>query len=95
MRKHPGTVLTVAAAALALLLSVDGHAQGQAQEQKKSQATKPESAQQEPKPLSEGLPQRELSKKERERREKKLREELGEHLKKWLEEDVGYILMDE
>ncbi|MFQ5663733.1 MAG: GWxTD domain-containing protein, partial [Terriglobia bacterium] len=46
-------------------------------------------------PLSEGLPQRELSKKEQERREKALRKELESHFKKWLAEDVFYIITPE
>jgi GWxTD domain-containing protein len=51
--------------------------------------------QQEQKPLSEGLPRRELSKKQRERREQRLRKELERHYKKWLQEDVAYIIMGE
>ncbi|MFQ5664112.1 MAG: GWxTD domain-containing protein, partial [Terriglobia bacterium] len=46
-------------------------------------------------PLGEGLPRRELSKKERERREKALRKELESHYKKWLQEDVVYIITPE
>ncbi len=49
----------------------------------------------EPKPLTEGLPQRELSEKEREKRNKKLEEELQTAYKKWLQEDVAYILTPE
>src|SRR3989304_120774 len=49
----------------------------------------------EPKPLTEGLPQRELSEKERERRSKKLEQELQTAYKKWLQEDVLYILTGE
>ena len=49
----------------------------------------------EPKPLTEGLPQRELSEKERERRSKKLEQELQTAYKKWLQEDVAYILTGE
>ena len=51
--------------------------------------------QQEQKPLREGLPKRELSKKQRERREKRLRKELEQHYKKWLQEDVAYIIVGE
>ena len=47
------------------------------------------------KPLTEGLPQRELSEKEREKRNKKLQKELQTAYKKWLEEDVLYILTPE
>ena len=49
----------------------------------------------EPKPLTEGLPQRELSEKEREKRSKKLEQELQTAYKKWLQEDVAYILTGE
>jgi len=49
----------------------------------------------EPKPLTEGLPQRELSEKEREKRNKKLEQELQTAYKKWLQEDVLYILTPE
>ena len=49
----------------------------------------------EPRPLTEGLPQRELSEKERERRSKKLEQELQTAYKKWLQEDVAYILTGE
>ena len=72
------------ACALAVVLAPDLGAQG-----KKSQD------QQEQKPLSEGLPKRELSKKQRERREQRLRKELERHYKKWLQEDVAYIIMGE
>ncbi len=46
-------------------------------------------------PLTEGLPKRELSEKERKQREEALRKELETHYKKWLEEDVGYIILPE
>ena len=46
-------------------------------------------------PLGEGLPERELSEKERERREKRLQKELERHFKRWMVEDVAYILMPE
>jgi len=49
----------------------------------------------EPKPLTEGLPQRELSEKEQEKRNKKLEQELQTAYKKWLQEDVTYILTPE
>lgn len=46
-------------------------------------------------PLSEGLPKRELSEKQQKKREEALRKELETHYKKWMEEDVGYILLPE
>src|SRR3970282_775243 len=48
-----------------------------------------------PKPLTEGLPQRELNEKEREKRNKKLEKELETAYRKWLQEDVLYILTTE
>ena len=72
------------ACALAVVL-----APGVGAQEKKSQD------QQEQKPLSEGLPKRELSKKQRARREQRLRKELERHYKKWLQEDVAYIIMGE
>ncbi len=48
-----------------------------------------------PKPLSDQLPQRELSEKERQKREKALRKELESRYKSWLEEDVVYIILPE
>lgn len=48
-----------------------------------------------PRPLTEGLPKRELSEKERQRREEALRKELETHYKKWLDEDAGYIILPE
>ena len=45
--------------------------------------------------LREGLPKRELSEKERNRRDKALRKEMEAHFKRWLEEDARYILMPE
>ncbi len=48
-----------------------------------------------PKPLSDQLPQRELSEKERQKREKAVRKELERHYKSWLEEDVIYIILPE
>ena len=49
----------------------------------------------EPRPLTEGLPQRELSEKDRAKRNKKLEQELQTAYKKWLQEDVAYILTPE
>ncbi len=48
-----------------------------------------------PPPLTEGLPQRELSEEERREREEKLLKELERTYKKWLEEDVRYIITAE
>lgn len=48
-----------------------------------------------PKPLTEGLPQRELNEKEREKRSKKLEQELQTAYKKWLQEDVLYVITTE
>ncbi|MGH9805379.1 MAG: GWxTD domain-containing protein, partial [Candidatus Acidiferrales bacterium] len=58
--------------------------------QQGSQKTKEEQ-----KPLTEGLPQREVNEKDRKKREERLRKELQTHYKKWLEEDVGYIITPE
>ncbi|HXE76250.1 MAG TPA: GWxTD domain-containing protein [Candidatus Xenobia bacterium] len=56
----------------------------------------PLSGQQEPpKPLTDELPQRELSEKERQKREKALRKELEKRYKSWLQEDVVYIITPE
>jgi GWxTD domain-containing protein len=55
----------------------------------------PSQTPQEPPPITEGLPKRELTEKERKKREKKLREELESYFRKWLEEDVGYIIAPE
>ena len=49
----------------------------------------------EPRPLTEGLPQRELSEKDRAKRNKKLEQELQTAYKKWLQEDVAFILTPE
>ena len=50
---------------------------------------------QEPDPITEGLPQRELTEKQRKRREEALRKEMETHFKNWLEKDVTYILTAE
>ncbi|MBI4465989.1 MAG: GWxTD domain-containing protein, partial [Acidobacteria bacterium] len=61
-----------------------------------ARAQKPaEESQKEQKPLGEGLPQREPSKKEQERRQKQLIKELEASYKKWLEEDVRYVITPE
>ncbi len=46
-------------------------------------------------PITEGLPERELTEKQRKRREEALRKELETHFKSWLEVDVGYIITGE
>ncbi len=51
--------------------------------------------QKEQEPITEGLPRRELSEKERQRREERLRKELETHFKNWLEKDVSYIITAE
>ena len=58
--------------------------------QQGSQKTKEEQ-----KPLTAGLPQREMSEKDRKKREERLLKELQTHYKKWLEVDVGYIITPE
>ena len=45
--------------------------------------------------LREGLPKRKIDKRERERREKALKREMESHFKKWLEEDVIYVITPE
>lgn len=54
----------------------------------------PSSQKQEPS-LRDGLTKRKLSKREQDRREKAMRKEMENHYKKWLEEDVIYILTPE
>ena len=61
-----------------------------AQEQKPKEEPK-----QEPAPISDQLPKRELSDKDRKRREKELRKELQSHFKSWLDNDVLYIITQE
>src|SRR5512134_3874424 len=46
-------------------------------------------------PISDQLPQRELSNKERKQREKAIRRELQPQFKAWLDEDVLYIISQE
>lgn len=75
--------LALLVGAIFLLLPAAAPAQQQ-QEEKKP-----------PRPLTEGLPKRGLSEKERQRREEALRKELETHYKKWLDEDVGYIILPE
>ncbi len=58
-------------------------------------AQQPQEEKKPPRPLTEGLPKRELSEKERQRREEALRKELETHYKKWLEEDVAYVILPE
>lgn len=54
-----------------------------------------EEPRQEPAPISDQLPQRELSEKERKQREKAVRKELQSHFKSWLDNDVLYIITQE
>ncbi|MGH9779225.1 MAG: GWxTD domain-containing protein [Candidatus Acidiferrales bacterium] len=61
-----------------------------AQQQKPSEEPK-----QEPAPISDQLPKRELSNKDRKKREKELRKELQSHFKGWLDNDVLYIITQE
>jgi GWxTD domain-containing protein len=68
-----------------LILSVSPGLSGQESQDKK----------QEEKPLTDQLPKRELSEKEQKRREERLRKELESHFKKWLSEDVIYIITPE
>jgi GWxTD domain-containing protein len=51
-----------------------------------------EEPKQEPAPISDQLPKRELSNKERKQREKAVRKELQSHFKSWLDNDVLYII---
>jgi GWxTD domain-containing protein len=76
------------AAALAAGVAV---AQSQAPDSTSSDKKK----KQEPKSLSDQLPQREETEKERKRREKQMMKELDSHFRTWLNEDVGYIISDE
>jgi GWxTD domain-containing protein len=66
----------------ASLLPIPGTPQQPAQEEER-------------RPLQEGLPKREMSEKQRRKREQALRKELETHYKKWLDEDVGYIITGE
>lgn len=60
-----------------------------------AQQSRPPQQGQEQQPLTEGLPQRELSEKERKKRGKALLKELATYYKKWLEEDVLFIILPE
>ena len=60
-----------------------------------AQQKQPAQEPQKPEPITKGLPQREVSKKKREKREKALRKELQSYFRKWLQEDVGYIIAPE
>lgn len=72
--------------ALSLLLALGSPSEWYAQEKKEEQESRP---------LTDALPQRKLSEKERKKREARLVKELQSHYKKWLEQDVRYILMPE
>jgi len=69
---------------LALPLTPNARAQQDRNDTKKDQE-----------PITEGLPQRELTEKQRKRREEALRKEMETHFKNWLEKDVTYILTAE
>jgi len=89
MKRNPGLI----AFCLGLLLSaLAPSSRGQ---ESQPQGKKASEGQQAPRPVSEGLPQQKLSKKEQEKREKALRQELGSQYKRWLDEDVAYIMMPE
>ncbi len=60
-----------------------------------AQESQPREERQEKRPITQGLPQRELSEKERKKREKALLKELATYYKKWLEEDVLFIILPE
>jgi GWxTD domain-containing protein len=60
-----------------------------------AQESQPREERQEKRPITQGLPQRELSEKERKKREKALLKELATYYKKWLQEDVLYIILPE
>ena len=69
-----------------------------------AQEEKPEPSQQKPdkkkkkkrdRKLSDALPEREVNERAERRREERMRKELERHYKKWLKEDVAYILMPE
>ncbi|HXE74900.1 MAG TPA: GWxTD domain-containing protein [Candidatus Xenobia bacterium] len=62
-------------------------------QQPPSEEKKPEAKPQAP--ISDQLPKRERTKEQREKSEKELRKELGSHFKKWLDEDVAYIITPE
>jgi GWxTD domain-containing protein len=60
-----------------------------------AQQKQPAQEPQKPEPITKGLPRREVSEKKREKREKALRKELQSYFRKWLQEDVGYIIAPE
>lgn len=66
-----------------------------AQDQQESAEKRKKQQEAEPQPLGEGLPQRELTEKERQRRDEALARELESKYKRWLEEDVVYIITAE
>lgn len=75
-----------ASAVLTALFFLPGAPRAQQQQEK---------AEQEPAPITEGLPERELSEKALKKREKELMKELGRHFQTWLKEDVAYIITPE
>lgn len=95
MRKKTNDILIISA--LMLLGGSGGHtvAETPAPEEKSRGGVQSQSAPGEPKPLTQGLPERELSEKEQKRREERLKKELESTYRKWLEEDVVYIIAPE
>jgi len=90
MKSMPSARFVLASSLTAALLWGNGLALGAFAQQKPK-----EEPQQEPAPISDQLPKRELSEKERKKRSKQLEKELQSHFKKWLNEDVLYIITDE
>ncbi len=76
------------AASVLLFAGLTAFAQQPPPEEKKPEA-KPQA------PISDQLPKRERTKDQREKSEKELRKELGSHFKKWLDEDVAYVITPE
>ena len=83
----PGISNVILACGLSFSLAVPLQAQTQQEKKKPGQDPKPS--------LSEGLPKRKLNKQQEERRQKAIQKELKDHYKKWLEEDVVYIIVPE
>ena len=94
MSKNKLQVMGIGAAVLGLVLT-GFEAQGRAPQKTQSTNREDQAGKQKSKPLTEGLPQRELSEKERKRREKKRLKEIEGTYKKWLTEEVGYIIIKE
>jgi GWxTD domain-containing protein len=79
---------TSLAVSVLLFAGLAAFAQQPPPEEKKPEA-KPQA------PISDQLPKRERTKEQQEKSEKELRKELGSHFKKWLDEDVAYIITPE